>query len=76
MQPLGRKDFIEDDEYSDDKDLDEFGYESPHDDDYLTIGYLGDNRPRFWTPKRIGILIIVLILIIALLPTLWLANPN
>ena len=58
--------WLNNNEYPDQKDIDEFGYDSPPDYDPLTIGYIGDSHPRFWTPKRIGILIVALILIGAL----------
>jgi len=59
--------WLDDNEYPDEKDIEEFGEDSPIDYDPLTIGYLGDSRPSFWTSKRVVILIVVIILIGALL---------
>lgn len=39
--------WLEDKDYPDEKDIEEFGYDSPPDYDPLTIGYIGDNRPPF-----------------------------
>ncbi|MCA9881402.1 MAG: hypothetical protein KC708_00455 [Anaerolineae bacterium] len=61
--------WFSEDEYPDEKDIAEFGDDSPPDYDPLTIGYIGDDRPRFWTPGRIALLIVVLLLIAALLLT-------
>lgn len=58
--------WLNENEYPDDKDVEAFGYDSPSDYDPLTIGYIGDNRPSFWTRKRIITLIIALLLIGAL----------
>lgn len=58
--------WIHDDEYPDDDDLEQFGYDSPRDDDPLTIGYVGEARPRFWTVSRI----ILAIMVAALVATL------
>lgn len=63
---MQNREWLNDNEYPDEKDIEQFGEDSPVDYDPLTIGYVGDNRPRFWTPKRIGLLIIVLLLIGAL----------
>lgn len=63
-------DWIDDDEYPDDGDVEEFGEGSPPDFDPLTIGYVG-KRPSFWTPKRLVLLVVVLIVVAALLlPTI------
>lgn len=65
-----RDDWIDDDEYPDDEDVEDFGENSPSDYDPLTIGYYG-KRPSFWSPKRIAILVFVIILLAALLlPTI------
>ena len=55
--------WLNDNEYPDEKDIEAFGDDSPPDYDPLTIGYVGDSRPHFWTPTRIGVLIVALILI-------------
>ena len=62
--PTRRDDWIDDDEYPDDRDVEELGDDSPFDDDPLTIGYAG--RRSFWTPVRLALLVIVLILVAAL----------
>ena len=59
--------WLDNNEYPDDKDIDEFGDDSPVDYDPLTIGYLGDSCPSFWTAKRIGVLLVALLLISALI---------
>ena len=60
-------DWIDDNEYPDDRDVEEFGEESPLDNDPLTIGYIGGQRPSFWTTRRIVLLVIVLIVLAAIL---------
>lgn len=57
-------------EYPDDEDIAEFGDDASVDYDPLTIGYLGDVRPRFWTAGRIALLTVVLLLLGALLLSL------
>jgi hypothetical protein len=59
--------WINDNEYPDDADIEAFGDDSPPDNDPLTIGYIGDTRPSFWTMRRIILLVVVLILLSALL---------
>ena len=69
---MGHYDWLDPDEYPNDKDIDDFGDDSPIDYDPLTIGYVGDSRPSFWTTRRIVALVIVLIMVGALLlPLLW-----
>ncbi len=64
-------DWIDDDEYPSDADIERFGYDSPPDYDPLTIGYYHGSRPRFWTWRRIVLLVVVLIILAAfLLPSL------
>ena len=60
---MQNKAWLNENEYPDEKDIEQFGDDSPVDYDPLTIGYVGNYRPRFWTPGRIVILIIALILI-------------
>lgn len=59
--------WLSDKDYPDQKDIEKFGHDSPPDYDPLTIGYIGDSRPRFWTLRRVAVLIVVLILLGALL---------
>ena len=67
MNLMSHDDWINDDEYPDEDDIEAFGEDSPPDDDPLTIGYVGDTRPGFWTRGRIVLLVVGLILIGALL---------
>jgi hypothetical protein len=67
IHAMRHDEFLDDNEYPDDKDIDEFGHDSPLDYDPLTIGYIGDSRPPFWTRKRVILLIGGLVLIGALL---------
>jgi len=68
MSPTRSDDWIDDDEYPDERDIDDFGDESPGDNDPLTIGRVGNiNRRHFWTLGRVTLLIIVLIVIASLL---------
>lgn len=60
-------DWIDEDEYPDDKDVEDFGDESPVDYHPRTIGYLGRKRPGFWTTRRIVLLVIGLLIVAALL---------
>ena len=67
MSPRQRlDDWIDDDEYPDDRDVAEFGDESPGDKHPRTIGYVG-RRPRYWTTGRIILLFFVLLIVAALL---------
>ncbi len=60
-------DWIDDDEYPDDRDVADFGDESPVDYDPRTIGYVGQRRPGFWTPRRILLALVVVLIVAALL---------
>lgn len=62
-----RDDWIDDDEYPDDRDVEDFGETSPYDDDPLTIGYPGRKRRAFWTPLRIIIAIVAVVLLLGFL---------
>jgi len=69
MSPRKRlDDWIDEDEYPDDRDVEEFGDQSPSDYDPRTIGYVGKRRPGFWTTQRIILLVIVVLILAALLP--------
>lgn len=62
---------LTDKDYPDAHDIEKFGHDSPADYDPLTIGYVGDYRPPFWTIKRIVFLIVALLIVVALvLPAL------
>ena len=64
-------DWLSADEYPDDDDIAAFGDDSPPDNDPLTIGFVGDKRGGFWSPRRIvlfiGAVALVLLLIWPLL---------
>ena len=59
----GRADWIDDDEYPDDRDVEDFGEDSPVDYDRRTMGRVGNMRQPFWTRTRIFIVIVLTILI-------------
>ena len=74
MSPRKRlDDWIDEDEYPDDKDVEDFGDYSPVDYDPRTIGTLGKRRAGFWTPGRIALLIVVLLMVAALVLPLLVA---
>lgn len=56
-------DWIDDDEYPDDKDVEDFGDESPVDYDRRTIGKVRNIREPFWTRTRILVVILLAILL-------------
>jgi hypothetical protein len=58
-------DWIDEDEYPDDRDVEDFGEESPVDCDRRTMGRVGNMRQPFWTRTRIFIVIILAILVIS-----------
>jgi hypothetical protein len=67
MSPRNRlDDWIDEDEYPDDRDVEEFGDESPVDYDPRTIGDVGWRR-GFWTTRRIIMAIICLLIVAAIL---------
>ena len=65
-----QEEFLSDKDYPDAEDIEEFGHDSPPDYSPLTIGYVGDTRPSFWTKKRIVLAIVAILLIAVLLLTL------
>jgi hypothetical protein len=66
--PLSRRDdWIDEDEYPDDRDIDRFGEYSPSDYDPLTVGRISRQRAPFWTRTRIVLAVIVVILLVSLL---------
>lgn len=68
MSPRSRDDdWIGEDEYPDDRDVEVFGDDSPSDYDPRTIGYVGKRRPGFWTSGRVVLLVVVLLIVAALL---------
>ncbi len=58
--------WIDEDEYPDDRDVEDFGDDSPGDYDPRTIGTVGE-RPLFWTRGRVVLLVVVLVIVAALL---------
>ena len=60
-------DWIDEDEYPDDRDVEDFGESSPVDYDRRTLGRVGNMRQPFWTRTRIFIVIILTILIFSLI---------
>ena len=69
-------DWLDENEYPSDKDMDDLGDDSPVDYDPLTVGYLGDSNRQFWTTRNIIIAVVVIIMVGALLlpPLLSLLN--
>ena len=62
-----RDDWLDDDEYPDERDVEDFGDGSPSDYDRLTLGRVGRMRPRFWTPTRMVVAIVAFILLLTFL---------
>jgi len=60
-----RADWIDEDEYPNDRDVEDFGEESPVDYDRRTMGRVGNMRQPFWTRTRIFIVILLAILILS-----------
>jgi hypothetical protein len=58
-----RADWIDEDEYPDDRDVEDFGEDSPVDYDRRTMGRVGNMRQPFWTRTRILIVIVIAVLI-------------
>ena len=67
MPSKRRDDWIDDDEYPTDRDVEEFGDDSPIDYDPLTIGLVPGVNPPFWTRAKIILLVIVLLVVASLL---------
>jgi hypothetical protein len=63
--PTRPDDWIEDDEYPDERDIADLGEDSPRDDDPLTIGYVGKRRRQRWSARRIAVTVIVVILLLS-----------
>lgn len=68
---MQHEEFLSDKDYPDENDIEEFGHHSPPDYSPLTIGYVGDSRPSFWSKKRIvlasGGLLLIGVLLLPLL---------
>jgi hypothetical protein len=62
-----RDDWIDDDEYPDDRDIEQFGEYSPPDYDPLTIGRTRKRVPaQKWTRTRIITVIVVVMLLLSI----------
>lgn len=62
-----KDDWLTENDYPDDDDIEAFGYDSEPDYSPLTIGYIGDERPSFWTANRVALVIGIGVLVVALL---------
>lgn len=60
-------DWLDADEYPDERDIRALGDESPYDDDPLTIGYVPGVRQPFWTRRRIIVGVIALLIVLSFL---------
>ncbi len=60
-----RDDWLDEDEYPSEKDMDDLGDDSPFDHDRLSIGRVRGVNDSFWTCERIGLGLGALILLIA-----------
>ena len=70
--PRNRLDnWIDEDEYPDDCDAAEFGDDSPSDAHPLTIGHVPGIRSNRWTPGRVLLAIIALLIVTAMLLPLF-----
>lgn len=65
--PKRRDDWIDEDEYPSDGDVEEFGDDSPTDYHPLTIGRVPGVNPPFWTRGKVVLLVIVLLVVASLL---------
>jgi hypothetical protein len=72
MTRRNRDDWLDDDEFPDDRDIDDFGDDSPGDYDSLTVGLVPTIRPPFWTRKRIFVALLLLLLALGLILTRFL----
>lgn len=62
-----RGDWIDEDEYPDEGDVDRFGDDSPGDYDSRTIGRVRGEHAPFWTGTRIVLALVLIILLAALI---------
>ena len=65
MSRKRRGEWLDDSEYPDERDTDEFGEDSPFDYDPLSIGRVGSSRAPFWTRGRIVVAVVLVILLLA-----------
>ncbi len=70
MRPSNRHDeFLSENEFPTERDVEKFGDESPWDNDALTIGMVGKRKKSkrgFWTRQRIMMALIMLVIIAAI----------
>jgi hypothetical protein len=70
MSPNKRRGgWLDENEYPDDRDIDDLGDDSPGDFDPLTIGYVPTIRVPFWTRTRIFIAVFLLLIVAGFLIT-------
>ena len=60
-------DWIDEDEYPDDRDVADFGDDSPSDDHPLTIGRVPGIRSSRWTLGRVLLVVVALLIVAAML---------
>jgi hypothetical protein len=65
MSDKRRDDWLDDDEYPDEGDIDDFGDDSPLDYDPLSIGRVPTVRVPFWTRGKIAVAVILVLLLLA-----------
>jgi hypothetical protein len=66
-----RDDWLDENEYPDDRDVDDLGDDSPYDNDPLSIGRVPGLHQSFWTRTRILVaLLLGLMLLVFILPRL------
>ena len=66
-----REEWLDEDEYPDDRDVDQFGDDSPYDNDALGIGHVSSLHTSFWTRTRIQVVFLFgLLLLVFILPRL------
>ena len=70
MSPSKRHDdWLDENEYPDDRDIDDLGDDSPSDYDPLTIGRVPGMRVPFWTCTRIVVATLLLLIVLGFLLT-------
>jgi hypothetical protein len=70
MSPSKRRDeWLDENEYPDDRDIDDLGDDSPGDYDPLTIGRVPTVHVPFWTRTRVFIAVILLLIVLGFLLT-------
>ncbi|MCA0454632.1 MAG: hypothetical protein LCI00_11735 [Chloroflexi bacterium] len=62
-----RGDWIDEDEYPDERDMDDFGDASPVDYDRSTLGKVGNMRQPYWTKMRILIVLLAGLVLISII---------